>query len=92
MVYQGGCGGLTVRTGNTDHLRVGIAPRKLNLTDDMNTFLNSHLYHRSRFGDTRTLNDLVGIENLFLSMLSFFPFNLSVIQHFFVLIGNLRHV
>ena len=83
---------LTIRTCNTDHLRMGIATGKLYLTDDMNTFLLNLYNHRGRIGNTRTLNDLVGIQNLFFRMVTFFPTYLVVIHQLLILIINLRHV
>ena len=58
----------------------------------MYAFLNSLLYHWSRFRNTGTLDNLVGIQDLFFCVLTFFPFNMAVIEHLFVFIGNLRHV
>ena len=71
---------------------MGIATGKLYLTDDMNAFLLDLYNHRSRIGNTRTLDDLVGIQNLFLRMVTFFPTNLVVIHQLLILIIDLRHV
>ena len=85
-------GGLTIRASDANHLRVGVSASELNLTEDMNTFTDDFLNHGSGIGDAWTLDNLVGIENLFLCVLSFFPFNLVVVQQFLIFVGNLRHV
>ena len=92
MIDQRGGGGLTVRTRDADHLRVGVPACKLNLTDDMDAFLLNLHDHRSRIGDTRTLDDLVGIQDLCFRMLSLLPLYLAVVEHLLILIGNLRHI
>ena len=84
--------GLTIRTRNTDHLRVGIAPGKLYLTDDMDTLLLDFDNHRSSVGNTRTLDYLIGIQNLFFRMMAFLPTNLVVIHQLFILVVDFRHI
>ena len=85
-------GGLAVRTGNTNHLGIGIATSKLYLADDVDTLLLDLDNHRSRIGNTRTLDDFVSIKNLLLGMLSFFPGYLTIVQHLLVFVGNLGHI
>ena len=84
--------GLTIRTRNTDHLRVGVAPGKLYLANDMDTLLLNFDNHRSSVGNTRTLDNLIGIQNLFLCMTAFLPTNLVVVHQFFILVVDFRHV
>ena len=58
----------------------------------MDTFLLDLLYHGSGVGDAGALDNLIGIEDFLLAMMSLFPFNLMVIQLLLVFVGNLRHV
>ena len=58
----------------------------------MDAFLLNLHDHRSRIGDTRTLDDLVGIQDLCFRMLSLLPLYLAVVEHLLILIGNLRHI
>ena len=83
---------LTIRTRDTDHLRIGIPAGKLNLTDDVDSLLFDLHDHRSRIRDARTLDDLVGIQDFFFRMLTLLPLNLVVVEHLLILIGNLRHI
>ncbi len=92
MVDERSGSGLTIRARDTYHLRIRIATSKLDLTDDMDALLLDLHNHRSRIGDARTLDDLIGIEYLGLCVLTLFPFDLTVVEHLLVLVGNLRHV
>ena len=92
VVDKRGCGSFTIRTCDANHLRVCITTSKLNLADDMDAFCDDFLNHRSGIGNTRTLDNLICIQNLLFCVLTFFPLNLVVIQLFLVLVGNLRHL
>ena len=92
MVNERCCRCLTITSRDTYHLRIGIASSKLNLTDNMYALGDNLLYHRSLIGDSRTLDDFVGIKDFFLRMLSFLPLDVAVIEHLLILILYLRHV
>ena len=92
VVYQRGCSGFSIRTSDADHLGIGIATSKLNFADDVDAFCNDFLDDRSCIGDAWALDDLVGIENLLLCMLTFFPFYLVIVEQLLVFVANLGHV
>ena len=92
MVDKRGCGGLTIRSRDTNHLRVGVASCKLNLADDVDAFLHNLLNHGGGIGDAGTLDDLVGIEDLFLRVLSLLPLDIVGVHQLLVFLVNLRHV
>ena len=92
MVDKAGGGGLAVRAGDADHVRLRVATGKLYLADDRYLLLNGLLHNGSRFGYAGTLDDLVGIQDLLLRMLAFLPLDVTVVQHLLVLVSYLRHV
>ena len=92
MIDERRGGSLSITSRDAYHLRIGVASGKLNLADDMNALGDNLLYHRSLVGDTRTLDDFVGIEDFFLGMLSFLPLDVTFIEHLLILILYLRHV
>ena len=92
MIYQRGGGSFAIAPGDAHHFCVGVSAGKLNLADDVNTFLDGFLHHWRFFRDTRTLDNLVGIKYLFFRMLPLFPFNLAFIEHRLVLVFDGRHI
>ena len=72
--------GLAVRTGDADHFGISITRRKLDLGNDRCALCLQFLYKRSGQGNTRRFDNLVGIENQFLTMLAVFPCNTVLIQ------------
>ena len=58
----------------------------------MDAFLHDLPDHRCRIGNAGTLDNLVGIQDLFFRMLTLFPLNMTVVEHLLILICNLRHV
>ena len=83
---------LAVRAGDADHLRVGVATRKLYLADNVYTLLHRSLHHRSLLRYTRTLDDFVGRENLLLGMLTLLPLDGVVVEQLLVFVLDGRHV
>ena len=79
MIDQRGGRGFTIRTSDTYHLGIGITACELYFADDVDSFLVGLLDHGSSLRDTRTLDNLLGIQNLLFCMLAFFPFDLVVI-------------
>ena len=85
-------GGLTVGTGDTNHLRIRVTASELYLADDMDALGDGLADHRCRIGDARRLDNLVGRQHLFLRVPTFLPLYLVVIQQLLITVGNLRHV
>ena len=85
-------GGLTVRTRDANHLGMGVSACKLNLRNDGDVLLLDLQNHRRILGNAWALDDLVGIEDQFLRMMSLFPNNLMTVQEFLILIFDGRHV
>ena len=48
--------------------------------------------HRGCIRNAWALDDLIGIEDLGLRVLPFLPFDMTVVEHLLILVGNLRHV
>ena len=48
--------------------------------------------HRCRVGDAWRLDNLVGIEDFLLRVLTFLPLYLVVVHQLLITVGNLRHV
>ena len=92
MIDEARCGGLSIGARDANHLRRGVAACKLYLADDGNACLDSLGDHRSRIGDARTLDNLVGIEDEALRMLSFLPGNAAFVEHLLIAWSYLRHV
>ena len=83
---------LSVRSRDANHLRVRVTAGKFYFADDMNALGDDLLNHRSFVGYARTLDDFVGIENLFFRMMTFFPFNSVLIEHVLVAVLDCSHV
>ena len=92
MVDEAGGGGLTIGTGDADHLRVGVASGEFNLADDGNAGSLHLLHHGCRIRNSGALDNLVGVQDEFLSVVSLFPLDAACIQHFLVMRLDLAHV
>ena len=77
---KGGSGRLTVRTGDTDHLRLRITRCEFNLGDDRRTLRNQFLNERCIRRNTGRFNYFVGIQNEFLRVLAVFPCDAVLVQ------------
>ena len=71
---------------------MGVTTSEFYFADDMDALLLDLDNHGGCVRNTRTLDNLVGIQNLLFRMLTFFPFYLMVVHHFLILVVNLRHV
>lgn len=83
---------LSIAPGDAYHLGVGVTAGKFNLADDVCALLDELLYHRGFLRYAWTLDDLVGTEYFFLSVVSFFPFDVMVVEQLLVLVLNGRHI
>ena len=83
---------LTIRTCDTDHLRVRVSACKLNLADDVRTLINQFFDHWGTVRNAWTLDNLVCIQDFLFCMLSFLPLNSVVVKHLLILILDGRHV
>ena len=85
MVGQHGRRRLAVASGDTDHLRIGIPSGKFYFGDDRRTFLLQFLYDGSLVGNTRALDNFVGIQDVGFGMPALFPTDSTGIQHILIL-------
>ena len=92
MVDQGSRCGLPVRTCNTDHFGISIASGKLYLGDHRCALSFQLQDDRGVIRDTGAFDYLVGIQNEFFGMVSFFPGNLMAVEKFLILVLDSRHV
>ena len=92
VVDQGGGSGLSVASGDANHLGIRISASKLYLADDRSTLSHQLLYHGSFLRDARAFDDFIGIQYLFLRMMSLFPFDVMFIHQFLVVVFDLRHI
>ena len=58
----------------------------------MDALFDTFPHHRYLVGYAGTLDDLVGVENLFFRMVSFFPFDVVTVEHLLVFVFDGRHV
>ena len=77
---QRSSGGLSIRTGDADHLCMRVTRRELNLGDDRCALCLQFLNERCGQRNTRRFDNLVGIENQLLRMLAVLPFNAVLVQ------------
>ena len=58
----------------------------------MDSLGDDFLDHRCLVGNARTLDDLIGIENLLFRVVPLFPFYLVVVEHLLVAVLDGSHV
>ena len=92
VVDERGGRGLTVGTGDADHLGVGVSTGELDFGDDVNPLLPYFLNHWRLVGYSRALDDFVGIEDFLLRMLFLFPLNVVVVEQFLIFVLNFSEV
>lgn len=85
VVSQHGRRRLAIASGDTDHLGIRVPSGKFYLGDDRRTFLLQFLYDRSLVGNPRTLDNLVGIQDVGFGMPALFPTDTVGIQHILIL-------
>lgn len=83
---------LAVASGDTDHLGVRIPSGKFDFGDDRRTFLLQFLYDGSLVGNPRTLDNLVGIQDVGFGMPALFPTDSTGIQHILILGFDRREI
>ena len=94
VVDQGSSRGLSVGSGNTDLLGRIVTACELDFGDYSDSFLFDLLHHRNGRRYARALDDLVGIQNQFLSMLTLLerdiPFleSLDILPVYLSLVGK----
>ena len=86
VIDEAGGSCLTVRACDANHLRVGVATGKLNLTDDMGALLHQLLNHRSFLWYARALDNLIGIEDFLLCVMTFLPLNVVAVEQFLIFV------
>lgn len=92
VIDEAGGGGLSVRTGDADHLGIRIASGKFYFRDNRCALFFQFQNQRSIVWNTRAFNYLVGIQNQFFGMMAFFPGNTVAVEQFFVLVLDGGHV
>ena len=92
MIDQRGGRCLAVAARDADHFGMSIPSGELNLADDMRVLSHQFLHHRSLFWDARAFDDLVGIQDFLLGVMTFLPFDLMVVKQFLVLVLDRRSV
>ena len=92
MVNQGSGGRFSVRTGDTNHFGISIASGKLYLGDHRCALSFQFQDDRGIIRDTGAFDNLVGIQNEFFGMVSFFPGNMMAVEKFLIFVLDGGHV
>ena len=92
MIYERGCGCLTVASCDAHHLGIGVASCKLDFRYHRYS-CRCYLYYYGRFvGDSRALYYLRSIEDEFLGVLLLLPRQVVAVEQLLVFVGNRAEV
>ncbi len=92
MICQKGSGGLSVGSGDADHLRVCESSGEFYFRQNGNVLVRNLSDHRGIWRDTRAFDNNVGIKYSFFRMSSFFKFYIFADQSLAVFIFKGAHV